>query len=445
MIDGHAGVLQAKKVFKTSGQTFLIINNRLVSNCFKLQAVQEILAKILLVSTSFSARIIKESTLVSRIHSYRFPVAPMTSVVLTLVLLVACSKPVEKTEDIRPVRAMKLAAADAESRAEFSGDIRPRIESRLGFRVGGKIVSRKVEVGSLVKRGQVLMQLDPQDLQLAQLQTAAALKAAQSNRDLARAEQQRYEDLRARNFVSQAVLDAKQTVFQAAQASVDQATAAARNQANQTGYTTLVSDADGVVTGIDAETGQVVAAGTPVVRVAQTRDKDVVIGIPEDQVALLRQVSDIRVHVWADPGKIIEGKLRELSPMADPVSRTFTARIALPAEATQVRLGMTAYVTFVSRIPQTMIRVPLNALVRDKSTSAVWVIEGGVVKLVPVQISGPAGNDILLAGGVTAGQTIVTAGVNLLKPGQKVTILNDDLAVRDAALQSAGKSAGVTK
>ncbi|EGF31658.1 putative transport/efflux transmembrane protein [Oxalobacteraceae bacterium IMCC9480] len=381
----------------------------------------------------------------SRLNSSRFPVASTTAVVLTLALLAACSKPVEKTEDIRPVRAMTLAPADAEAKAEFSGDVRPRIESRLGFRVGGKIVARKVEVGSLVKRGQVLMQLDPQDLQLAQLQTAAALKAAQSNRDLARAEQQRYEELRARNFVSQAVLDAKQTAFQAAQASFDQATAAARNQSNQTGYATLVADVDGVVTGIDAETGQVVAAGTPVVRVAQTREKDVVIGIPEDQVDLLRQVTDIRVHVWADPGTIIEGKLRELSPMADPVSRTFTARIALPAGATQVRLGMTAYVTFVSRIPQTMIRVPLNALVRDKSATAVWVIEGGVVKLVPVQVSGPAGNDMLLAGGVAPGQTIVTAGVNLLKPGQKVTILNDDLAVRDAALQSAGKSGGASK
>ena len=369
----------------------------------------------------------------------------MTSALLALVLLAACSKPIEKTEDIRPVRAMKLVAGDADALAEFSGDVRPRIESRLGFRVGGKIVARKVEVGSLVKRGQVLMQLDPQDLQLAQSQAVAALKAAQSNRDLARAEQQRYEDLRTRNFVSQAVLDAKQTAFQAAQASFDQATAAARNQSNQTGYATLVADVDGVVTGIDAEAGQVVAAGTSVVRLAQTREKEVVIGIPEDQVDLLRQVTDIRVHVWADPGTIIQGKLRELSPVADPVSRTFTAKITLPVEAAQVRLGMTAYVTFVSKIPKAMIRVPLNALVRDKATTAVWVIENGTVKLVPVQTAGPVGNDILLAGGVVAGQTIVTAGVNLLKPGQKVTVLDDDLAVRDAALQSAGKSGGATK
>jgi multidrug efflux system membrane fusion protein len=367
-------------------------------------------------------------------NSSRFPVAPMASVVLALALLAACSKPVDKAEDIRPVRAMTLVAADADAKAEFSGDVRPRIESRLGFRVGGKIVARKVEVGSLVKRGQVLMQLDPQDLQLAQLQSAAVLKAAQSNRDLARAEQQRYEDLRARNFVSQAVLDAKQTAFQAAQASFDQATAAARNQVNQTGYATLIANADGVVTGVDAEVGQVVAAGTPVLRVAETREKEVVIGIPEDQVELLRQVKDIRIHLWADPATVIEGTLRELSPVADPVSRTFTARIALPAESAQVRLGMTAYVTFVSKIPPGMIRVPLSALVRDKLTTSVWVVEQGAVSLVPVQITGPAGNDMLLSGGASAGQVIVTAGVNLLKSGQKVTILNDDLAVRDAAL-----------
>ncbi|MEC5216238.1 multidrug efflux system membrane fusion protein [Actimicrobium sp. GrIS 1.19] len=356
--------------------------------------------------------------------------------VFVVTLLGACSKPVEKAEDIRPVRALKLAAGNADTVAEFSGDVRPRIESRLGFRVGGKIVARKVDVGNLVKRGQVLMQLDPQDLRLAQLQANAAQKAALSNRDLAKAELQRYQDLRAKNFVSQAVLDAKQTAFQAAQASLDQAVAASQNQSNQTGYTTLVSDVEGVVTSVDAEVGQVVAAGAPVVKVAQSGEKEVVIGIPEDQLAMVRQVSDIRVHVWADPGKELSGKLRELSPIADPASRTYTAKITLPPEATDVKLGMTAYVAFRAKIPKAMIKVPLSALVRQQNATAVWVIENGAVKLAPVQVAGPSGNDILLAGGVTAGQTIVIAGVNLLKNGQKVTILDDDLAVRDAALRS---------
>src|SRR6185436_19757635 len=119
--------------------------------------------------------------------------------VSALALLTACSKPVEKTEDIRPVRAIQLAADHADVVAEFSGEVRPRVESRLGFRVGGKIIARKVDVGTVVKHGQVLMQLDPQDLQLAQMQANAGLKAAQSNRDLAQAELKRYQELREKN------------------------------------------------------------------------------------------------------------------------------------------------------------------------------------------------------------------------------------------------------
>lgn len=370
----------------------------------------------------------------NRPHECQRTIGTLLTLMIGLVLMAGCSKPVDKAEDIRPVRVLRLTAGNADTVAEFSGDVRPRIESRLGFRVGGKIVAREVDVGTMVKRGQVLMQLDPQDLKLAQLQAVAGLKAAQSNRDLAKAELQRYQDLRAKNFVSQAILDAKQTASQAAQAAWDQAAAAAKNQSNQTGYATLVSDVDGVVTGVDAEAGQVVAAGTPVVRVAQTRDRDVVIGIPEDQVNMVRQVTDIQVHIWAEPGKVIAGKLRELAPVADPASRTYAAKIALPADAA-VRLGMTAYVTFTSKIPKALIKVPLTALVQQRLQSAVWVVESGRVRLVPVQIDGPSGNDILLAGGVTPGQTVVIAGVNLLKPGQKVTILDDDLAQRDAALR----------
>lgn len=360
--------------------------------------------------------------------------AARLALVLGFALLAGCSKPVQKAEDVRPVRVLVLTAGDANAVAEFSGDVRPRIESRLGFRVAGKIVARKVDVGTVVKRGQVLMQLDPQDLKLAQLQGVAGLKAAQSNRDLAQAELQRYQELRAKNFVSQAILDAKHTSFQAAQAASDQAAAASKNQSHQTGYTILTSDLEGVVTGVDAEAGQVVAAGTTVVRVAQTGDRDVVIGIPEDQVDLVRHITDIQVHIWAEPGRVIVGKLRELAPVADPASRTFTAKIALPPDAA-VRLGMTAYVTFTSKATKALIKVPLTALVQQQSQSAVWVVENGIVRLVPVQIEGPSGNDILLAGGVGAGQTVVIAGVNLLKPGQKVTILDDNLAQRDAALR----------
>jgi membrane fusion protein, multidrug efflux system len=349
----------------------------------------------------------------------------VTLAVAATLMLAGCSKPVEKTEEIRPVRAVRLAADNLDVIAEFPGDVHARIESRLGFRVGGKIIARKVDVGTLVKRGQVLMQLDPQDLQLAQAQANAGLKAAESNRDLASAELKRYQELREKNFVSQAVLDSKQTAYEAAQASYEQARAAYRNQANQAGYSSLVADADGVVTGVDAEVGQVVAAGTPVVRVARTGEKDVVIGIPEDKVDELRKMTDVRVRTWAAPNQIIPGKLRELSPVADPATRTYTARIAIPDSVQDVRLGMTAYVAFASKTPDARMTLPLTALFKSKSGSAVWVVENGAVHLVPVQVAGSSGDDLVIAGGVSPGQVVVTAGVNLLKPGQKVKILGE--------------------
>ena len=338
--------------------------------------------------------------------------------------LAGFSKPVEKVEEVRPVRAIKMAAASTDTVAEFSGEVRARYESRLGFRVGGKIVARKVDVGAVVKRGDLLMRLDPQDLQLAQNQANSALGAADSNLSLAKAELARYQELRDKNFVSQAVLDAKESAYRSALATRDQAAAALRTQRNQTGYGNLVADVDGVVTGIDAETGQVVAAGTPVVRLAQLGEKEIVISIPEDQVDALRRVTDVSVRTWSNPKQVLPGKLRELSPVADSATRTYTAKVSIPNAPADVRLGMSAYVTFSAATATPMLKVPLTALVQNQGGSAVWVVENGVVRLSPVQLAAPSGNDMLVASGISAGQTVVTAGVNLLKPGQKVTVLD---------------------
>jgi len=352
-------------------------------------------------------------------------------------LLAGCSRSEAPPPDVRPVRAMTLTTGSVGASTEFSGDVRPRYESRLGFRVGGKISARKVDVGTVVKRGQTLMQLDPQDLRLGQAQAQANLRAAQTNYELARADQKRYQDLRAQNFVSQAVLDQKVAAARSAQASVEAARAASREQANQTGYAELVSDTDGVVTAIDAEVGQVVQAGTPVVRVARTDEKEVVIGVPEDQVDELRTVGSVKVKLWADPSRSITGKIREVAPVADSATRTYTVKVAIPAQE-DVRLGMTAVVQLVQSNTGTAIRVPLPALYQNKGASSVWVIENGAVHLVPVQVAGVEGNDVLLSGGVKPGQTIVTAGVNLLKPGQKVTVLAADVARRADAEAEAG-------
>jgi len=377
------------------------------------------------------------------VHLPRIPLSrSLIAASVALSLLAGCSKEAPPPEDVRPVRALTLAAGGINASTTFSGDVRPRYESRLGFRVGGKISARKVDVGSSVKRGTVLMQLDPQDLRLGQTQAQASLRAAQTSYELARAELKRYQDLRSQNFVSQAVLDQKVAAARSAQASVEAARAQSREQANQTGYASLEADTEGVVTGIDAEVGQVVQAGTPVVRVARTDEKEVVIGVPEDQVDELRHADQVKVRLWADPDRSIPGKIREVAPVADPATRTYTVKVSIPASE-DVRLGMTAVVEIQRQAAGgSQLRVPLSSLVQNKGASAVWVVENNAVRLQPVQVGGVAGNDVLLSGGVQPGQTIVTAGVNLLKPGQKVRILTADVARRaDAETEAAGTPA----
>lgn len=367
--------------------------------------------------------------------------ARITPTVLLAALLAACSKPAPPTEDVRPVRVMTLAAASSGEQQQFSGDVRPRYESQLGFRVGGKIVERKVDVGALVKKGDVLMRLDPQDLRLAESQARATLRAAETERDLAQADYKRHVDLRKQNFVSQALLDARQSALKAAQANVDAARAGLRGQSNQSNYTSLTADVDGVVTAIEAEVGQVVQPGTPVARLARTVEKEVVIGIPEDKVALLQTGSAVTVRLWSDAATSIAGTIREISPIADPASRTYTVKVAIPDNAA-VRLGMTATVDVATGAAGTSgLRLPLTALAQHGNASSVWIVEKGAVRRVPVQVAGQVGNDVLVTGAVRAGQSVVTAGVNLLKEGQKVRILTADVSRRQDAATLVGGGA----
>lgn len=349
------------------------------------------------------------------------------SVIAMALLIVACSEKPPVVEDIRPVRAIQIAPAGAENVVELAGEIQPRYESRLGFRVGGKVIARQVEIGSVVKRGQLLMQIDPRDLQLSQSQANASVNAAASNLSLAKAEYERYRELRQKNFVSQAVLDAKEAAYKSALANHEQSNAALNIATNQNSYANLVADADGVVTALQAEAGQVVAAGMPVVQLARTGEKEARISIPEDQVEMVRQVKEMQVRIWANQALVLRGQLRELSPVADPATRTYTAKISIPNAPPEVRLGMTATVRFITKADKNLIRLPLTALLNEKNQTSIWVIENGAVKSVPVQVGGVMGNEVVIASGVNAGQMIVTAGVNTLRAGQKVHVLGQEL------------------
>ncbi|WNO04063.1 efflux RND transporter periplasmic adaptor subunit [Rhodoferax mekongensis] len=357
-----------------------------------------------------------------------------TPVLLSALLLTACSKPAPSEEPVRAVKLMSVGVGSIQSSLEFSADVRARVESRLGFRVGGKVVRRAVELGQTVKAGQVIAQLDPQDYKLAADAARAQVAAAQTNRDLAAADYKRYKELRDQNFISGAELERRDTALKAAQAQLEQAQAQLNSQGNQAGYTTLVADVSGVVTAVTAEVGQVVAAGTPVVQIAQDGPRDVVFSVPEDKVALIKQGSKVDVRVWASKTQV-EGTVREVAASADPVTRTFTVKVALEAKDA-LPLGSTVSVSpkALDRSAAQVIKLPTSALLKAGEGSSVWVLDSATmtVKPQPVVVATADGNDAVITQGLTPGMQVVVAGVHVLSPGQKVSIYKEKGAVAPA-------------
>ncbi|MET0310415.1 MAG: efflux RND transporter periplasmic adaptor subunit [Burkholderiaceae bacterium] len=344
--------------------------------------------------------------------------------------LAACSPAAPPPEPVRAVKVLTVGTDSFNSSYEFAAEVRARVESRLGFRVAGKITQRQAELGQRVRAGQVLAQLDPQDYRLAADAARAQVAAAQTNRDLAAADFRRYSSLKDQNFISGAELERRETTLKAAQAQLEQAQAQQGSQGNQAKYTTLVADVSGVVTAIEAEPGQVVSAGTPVVRIAQDGPRDVVFSVPEDKVAAIRVGSAVAVRVWAGNGSELSGKVREVAASADPVTRTFPIKVALEGEAPP--LGATVYVRpqALSHAGTQVIKLPTSALRQEGKSTAVWVLDKATmtIRSQPVQIATADGNEAVIAGGVQPGTLVVSAGVHVLQPGQKVTIWQDRLA-----------------
>ncbi|WP_342617350.1 efflux RND transporter periplasmic adaptor subunit [Rhodoferax sp. GW822-FHT02A01] len=338
--------------------------------------------------------------------------------------LSACSKPEPKEEPLRAVKVMTVGESSLLSSVEYSGEVRSRVESQLGFRVGGKIIRRAVELGQHVKAGQVLAQLDAQDLKLSLDAARAQLASAATNRDLAAADFKRYKELREQNFISSAELERRETTLKSAQAQWDQAQAQMTGQGNQAGYAVLVADASGVVTSVDAEVGQVVAAGTPVIRIAQDGPRDVVFSVPEDKVRAVSVGSTAKVRLW--PGNtVLPGTVREVAASADPVTRTYLVKVALDGKP-DVQLGATVAVTAAAfeHGDASVIKVPTSALLKDGNQSAVWVLDTATmtVRLNPVGIATADGNDVVISSGLQPGAKVVVAGVHVLAPGQKVML-----------------------
>ncbi len=337
-------------------------------------------------------------------------------------VLSACSKAPALPEEIRPVRTIIAQPGPVDAGNVYAGEVRPRYESSLGFRVGGKLSSRLVNVGDTVKSGQVLARLDPADLSLNEASSRASVAAQQAQFAVEKADLERYRKLLDQGFVSKGEYDRQETKFKAAEAQLASVRAQARVSTNQTGYAELRADHDGTITAVEAETGQVVSAGQTVARLAWSGEMEVAANIPEHLIKDLHVGQPVQVSLWTADGRTYAGKLRELSGSADAATRTYAARVSIDRTPPEMKFGMTASVRIAHGESPELIHLPLTSWIEHEGSQGVWVFDSaaGVVNFRPVRAAGMSGNEVLVADGVKPGEIVVTAGAALLKAGQRV-------------------------
>lgn len=354
-------------------------------------------------------------------------------------VLAACGRTPPPPEPVRFVRTTTVGAERSTGVQEYAAEIRARSEARLGFRVGGKMIERRAEVGSTFRAGEVLARLDPEDLRLGQEAARAAVNAAQVNLDWAQTEFQRFKDLREQGFISGAELDRREATLKSARAQWEQARAQAGVQNNQATYALLTAPQSGVVTAVEAEVGAVLGAGAPVLRLAFDGPRDVVFSVPEDAIEALRgrlgKAGGLKVRLWAS-GEQHPATLREIGAAADPVTRTFQAKADLVA--TQVRIGQTATVLVDLPPAEGVARLPLTAVAERQGSHAVWVVDRTdmTVKSRAITLAGADGNDLVVKSGIVPGDVVVTAGVHVLAEGQKVRLLGASPTAADNAART---------
>ena len=308
------------------------------------------------------------------------------------------------------VRTLVIGAESLRQEQRYSGEVRARYESTVGFRSAGKITERLADAGNRVKAGQVLARLDPADARLAASQ-------AEASRALAAADLKRTQDLKAKNFISQSAVDAKETAAEAA-------TVQAQLAKNQAGYTSLYADTAGVIAAVLAEPGQVVSAGQGIFRLARDGEREVAIALPEAALANLRPGAPAKVSLWAD-GKIYAGRIREIAPAADSATRTFAARVSIAGVDAGLPLGLTATVSFPT-VDGERIVIPLAAIFQQGDRQAVWVVgTDNAVTLRPVEVERYSDSGVVLKSGLANGERVVAAGAFKLTPGEKVRLADE--------------------
>lgn len=341
---------------------------------------------------------------------------------LSLVLLSGCDKPAEPPAPPRPTLIMVVGDSNDSNSMVLVGEVRPRFEASEGFRISGKIIERKVDVGAQVKKGQLIARLDAADVNLNAAAAMADVRAAEASHALAVAELERQRQLFTKKFISASALDIREAELKTSTARLAQVKAQANVSGNQTRYASLLADRDGVVTMIRAEPGQVVEVGEAVVQIANLKETEVLVAVPESRMADVKPGTPVTIKMWANPNKAYAGRVREIAPAAASATRAFNVRVSVIDADDMVKLGMTAGVKFnQQQIQQSQLLIPLAALTESNGKKLVWVIDAEN-KAQPREVTAGEFSEqgIMITAGLQAGEKIAIAGVHTLVKGQHV-------------------------
>jgi multidrug efflux system membrane fusion protein len=341
-------------------------------------------------------------------------------------LLSACGGDNAEVAAVRPAMVIQPQLA-GEVMDAYPGEVRARFEPELAFRIGGKVTKRMVDVGARVKKDQALAELDPQDVRLQLEATRAQVAAAEANMQLVKAERDRYKTLLERNLVSRSQYDSAENAYRAGEAGLKQVRAEFKVASNQAGYSVLRASQDGVIAQRAVEVGQVVAAGQTVFTLAADGEREVLIGLPEQAFERFKVGQGVEVELWSQPDTRFEGRIREMSPSADPQSRTFAARVAFVEGKVPAELGQSARV-FIAHQNKVPLAVPLSAVSAEKGKPFVWLVDpkDSTLKRVYVRIGAYAEKTVPVLEGLKAEDWIVAAGGQILREGLQVRPVDRD-------------------
>jgi RND family efflux transporter MFP subunit len=350
------------------------------------------------------------------------PVArPLAGIALASLLLAGCGAPEQPAKPLPRVRVQQAGIADYAATATLTGDVQARVQTALSFRVGGKIVERRVEVGDHVSARQVLARLDPQDQQNNLQAAQAAAESARAQLKLAEANLWRQQQLLPKGYTSRSEYDAALASQRSAKNALAAAEAQLADAREQLGYTELRAEADGIITARQAEVGQVVQPAEPIFQLARDGERDAVFNVYE---ALLTAPpgQDVEVVLLDDPGIKARGRVREVTPTVAEQSGTVQVKVALLDHLDAMPLGAAVSASVATRARRA-VELPWSALTKAGHDPAVWRLAGdGTVQLQPVQVGRYLTDKVVLTDGLQDGDRVVVAGGQLLHPGQRVEV-----------------------